>query len=138
MSRPSFSSIREIVAAKLASIEGLRATTNITTPISPPMAVVTPGTGRFASFGESMDGCTKYYIRVGVFVSEANAKGGQDLLDVFVASEGTSSIYAVFATDPTLGGVVEWAEVISASEYGFLEANGVSYLVVHFDIEVGI
>lgn len=138
MSRPSFSAIREAVATRLATISGLRASTNISAPINPPMALVTPGVGRFANFGESLSGSVRYTLRAAVFVSEANAKGGQDLVDVYLAPAGSSSIWATFASNPTLSGLVEWAEVIAASEYGFVEANGVNYLVVHFDIEVGV
>lgn len=133
MAQPTFSAVRSALASQLsARITGLRAVANRNAQISPPAAVIMPVTGPFVRYSTTFQGSADLTLRVILLVSEGDSSSGQDLLDPYLATTGTQSVYAAVQADPTLGGVVDSATVVEATAYGLMNWAGVDYLACHF------
>lgn len=135
----SVSAIRDGLAARLATIDGLRVSDVVPGQVPVPAAIIKPGArGKDAitfdrTFGRGSDELT---FSVMVLVSTASDRTAQDALDAYLAGEGASSVKAAIEGDETLGGLVSFAHVVSVREYGLVDYNGVSYLGADFTIEV--
>lgn len=139
MTQPTFTAVRQALATQLGNrITGLRAVANRNAQVNPPAAIVMPVTGSFIRYGTSFDGSADISLRVILLVSEADSASGQDNLDAYLATSGSSSIYAAVQADPTLGGVVQYAAVVEATAYGLMNWAGVDYLACHFVVNLGI
>ena len=138
MTQPTFTQVRQALAAQLAAqIPGLRTVAN-RIQVNPPAAVVMPVTGTFASYSQTMDGAAEYTMRAIVLVSEGDGTSGMDQLDPYIATTGSQSIWAAVQADPTLGRVVNYAAVIEATGYGLMTWMGIDYLAAHFIVQAGI
>jgi len=133
---PTFSAVRAALATTLTAQIGLRATANRFAQVNPPMAVIMPVTGSFARYSVDFGGDVEYTVRAIVLVSEGDSLSGQDLIDGYVATTGSSSIWAAVKADPTLGGVVSSAAVMEATAYGLMNFSGIDYLAAHFIVSV--
>ena len=71
-------------------------------------------------------------LRVEVLVSTADARQATETLDVFLEPTGAQSIEAAANTDPTLGGKVDDARLISVNNIGRRKLNGVSCVGADF------
>ena len=93
------------------------------------------------TYGGTMDGALTINLRVAILISDAApAEKVQRALDAYLGiGSGTtlSSIPAALQADPTLGGVVHFAEAISAGNYGRLEWAGVTYFGARIEVQVG-
>ena len=137
MTQPTYSAIRQALAATLASaIPGLRTTTN-PLQVNPPCAIVMPVTGTFVTYGSTTDGQVDYHQRVIVAASLADSQSGESELDAYIATTGPQSVYAAIQANSTLGGVVSYAAVIEATGYGIMNLSGVDVLAAHFIVEIG-
>ena len=136
MTAPTFTAVRTALAATLTSGIGLRATANRFAQINPPMAVIMPVTGTFARYSVDFGGDVEYMLRVIVLVSEGDSLSGQDLMDAYIATSGSSSIWAAVQAGPTLGGVVQSSAVQEVTSYGLMNFSGVDYLAAHFIVSV--
>ena len=132
----TFPAVRAALASYLTTATGLRATANRFAQINPPMAVIMPVTGTFARYSVDFAGDVDYTVRAIVLVSEGDSLSGQDLIDAYVSTSGTSSIWAAVAKDPTLGGVVQSAAVQEVTAYGLMNFSGVDFLAAHFIVSV--
>ena len=136
MTQPTYSAVRQALAATLAAqIPGLRTVAN-RIQVNPPAVVVMPVTGTFAFYSQSFDGSLRFMLRAIVLVSEGDGSSGMDNLDPYVATTGASSIWAAVQRDNTLGGTVEDAFVAEAAAYGLMQWMGVDYLAAHFIVQV--
>jgi len=139
VTQPAFSAIRQALADTLsAAIPGLRATANRPLQINPPMAVIMPAQGAFATYSTTMDGQADYLLRAILVVAPGDSTGGEDLLDPYIATTGGQSVWAAVQANQTLGGVVSFAEVTQASGYGLMNMTGVDYLAVTFTVSIGV
>lgn len=103
--------------------------------INVPAAVIAPGTGAFLTYGTSVTS-NDLTLDVTVFVQRGQDRSTTDRLDAFIAESGDLSINGAVEADPTLGGVVDSAQVLQAKDWGVWTFGEVSYLGVVFTIEV--
>jgi hypothetical protein len=126
--------IRDGLATRLETIDGLRAHRTRPGQINPPCAVVSR---RQTRFDQTFDGADDFTFAVTVFVQFGNDRTAQEALDAYLNPSGASSVVAAIHGDPTLGGVVDYARVVSAEQDGLETYAEVEYLAVDFVIEVG-
>ena len=134
--------LAEIRAALAAQIEaagtGLRVSTYAQGSISPPAAVVLPAQGTFIDYDVTFEpGVANYVMRVVLLVSEGSDRAATELLDSYLEPASPVSIRAIIEADPTLGGVVDWANAKAAQRYGMLEWAGLQYLAAEVLVEIG-
>lgn len=139
MTQPTLTQVRTALATQLsANITGLRAVANRTAQVVPPMAVIVPGAGTFMRYKTTLSGSADLTLRIVLLVAAADSSLGQDVMDPYVATTGSQSVLAAVQADDTLGGAVEYAEVMDAGAYGLLSWNGVDYWGCTFTVVVGI
>lgn len=126
--------IRDGIAAALEAIPDFQVYAR------PPGSIVVPAgvvRRRSTQFDVSFDGLVDTGWGVAVFVSFANTDVGTEKLDEYLSPTGTQSIKAAIDSDPTLGGVVDYARVVSAEGERVTNYAGTDYLSVEFVIEIG-
>jgi len=126
--------IRAGLAARLATITGLRVHEVWPGQLNAPAAVVSR---RQTRFDQTFDGVDDFTFAVTLFVQFANDRVAQEQLDGYLSVAGVSSIVAAIHADPTLGGVVDFARVTTAEQERLTTYAGIEYLSVDFVIEVG-
>lgn len=129
---------REALADALAAVEGLREVyPRAVTTANAPCAFVEVGEGAFLTFKASLDGARDLGLVITLIVGRGQDRSSSELLDSFLADSGPTSIYAAVEADPTLGGVVESAAVMSASNYGTIPwSDGTPYLGCQLLVDV--
>ena len=132
----TFSSIRDGLKTRLATISGVTVYDTVPDFLDPPAIIIAPF--NTLNFDTTMArGADTYEIPVILYIQRVNAASAQDSLDAFLASSGGSSVKAAIEGDLTLGGAALSARVVSATDYGEYEVSqGTSYLGVTFNIEV--
>ena len=73
-----------------------------------------------------------------VFASHAHEDTAQDTLDAFIDRTGASSVFAAIDADPTLGGIVDYAVVTGATDYGSLTVGALELFGCDFVIDVAM
>ncbi len=129
--------IRVAIAAQLDTIPGLRATATAPLQISPPVAIVRPDRGTFATYGETFDGAVSFTFEVFLLVSAASDREAQQQLDAYLAATGTQSVFACLQKTSNLGGLVSYAALTSAQSYGLVDYGGVTYLGAILTVQAG-
>lgn len=124
--------VRSNLAGTVATIDGLRASAFIQPKIVPPMALISPGGGRY---DDTFAGSMTAEFGVLVLVSRADDRSAQARLDDYITPTGTYSVKAAIDADPTLGGSVGTASVIGWSDPAEFEVGGASYFGVEFTVE---
>lgn len=136
----SLSDIRTALGARIAAGTGLRVLPEARDVISPPVAVILPGQP-VVNYGATMDGAFTVNLRVLIAISDAAPdEKVQRALDAYLGigvNAGVSSIAGAIQQDPTLGGVVHFAEAVSAGNYGRISYNDVTYFGARVDVQVG-
>ena len=132
----TFSSIRDGLKTRLATISGVTVYDTVPDFLDPPAIIIAPF--NTLSFDTTMArGADTYDIPIVLYIQRVDAASAQDSLDAFLASSGGSSVKAAIQGDPTLGGAAMSARVVSATDYGEYEVSqGTVYLGVTFNIEV--
>ena len=132
----TFSSIRDGLKTRLATISGVTVYDTVPDFLDPPAIIIAPF--NTLNFDTTMArGADTYEIPVILYIQRVDAASAQDSLDAFLASSGGSSVKAAIEGDLTLGGAAMSARVVSATDYGEYEVSqGTSYLGVTFNIEV--
>lgn len=127
--------LREGVAAALSTIPGVQVSPHFLSNPTPPAIHVFPGDG---SYHQAMgNGHSDWPLVVQAFVPVSLDKGGQKLLDKFIADAGPYSVLEAIEADGTLGGVADDTIVRGFSNYGERKrADGVVVLAVDFDVLV--
>jgi hypothetical protein len=136
----SLSDIRAALGARIAAGTGLRVLPEARDQISPPVAVILPGQP-LVIYGNTMDGTFTVNLRVLIAISDAAPdEKVQRALDAYLgigANAGPSSIVGAIQQDPSLGGVVHFAEAISAGNYGRISYGDVTYFGARIDVQIG-
>jgi hypothetical protein len=126
------SELRTGLAANLATISGLRTTATIPDNPSPPIAIILPqGVEYDNTFGRGMN---TYTFAVTVIVGRVSERSGQNALDAFVSSTGSSSIKLAIESDKTLDGKAFDLRVTDSRNYGELTVGEVTYLSAEFTV----
>jgi hypothetical protein len=137
----SIPAIRDGLADRLRTIQGLRVYDTYSPSINPPAAVVVPAPGDFLEYDQAMGGVDTVNLVIGLFVSKAIDRVAQEKLDAYLANTGPLSIKAAVDGDVDLGGIVHFAVVTSARNYGikiFGEGEAATpYLGCEFTVTVG-
>jgi hypothetical protein len=122
------------LATNLATITGMRTSTQIPEQPQPPVAIITLNTINYdTTFGRGLD---EYSFTVTVIVSRADGRNAQNLLDPYVASTGTLSVKSAIELDRSLGGYANDCRVTGLSTYGNLTIGETNYLAAEWSVTV--
>jgi hypothetical protein len=134
------SAIRAALANQITTVTGLRTLAEAKDQISPPVAVILPGSP-LAQYGITMDGAFTVNLRVLVVISDAAPdEKVQRALDAYLgagAGVTVSSIVNAIRQDPTLGGVVHFAETMTTGNYARIEYAGLPYFGARIEVQIG-
>lgn len=129
------SQIRTALAATLATIDGLTAHATVPGQINPPCAVIRRRSGPQE---DTLRGQTVSYVFTAtLFCGAADDRSAQDTLDAYVSHDGAPSVFAAINSNPTLGDVVDYAQVDNVEADQLIEYAGVMYLGAEVVIGVG-
>lgn len=137
MTQPTFTHVRQALAATLAAIPGLNAYAEYAEQITVPAAIVLPVQGTFISYATT-DGALSISLRIALCVGRTDGSGGQALMDPFLAVTGPQSVLAALQADSTLGGTVDYAVLAEATGYGPISVGALDYLGCHLIVSIGI
>ena len=137
MPQPTLTQVRQALATTLQTIPGLNAYAEYAEQITTPAAIVLPVQGTFLSYA-TMDGALDVTLRAALCVARGDGSAGQALMDPFLATTGTQSVFAALQASPGLGGVVSYANLMEATGYGPITVGTVDYLGCHMIISIGI
>jgi hypothetical protein len=131
--------VRDALAAQITANTGLRSMAQPRDQISPPVAVVMPGSP-LVSFGDTLDGALTMNLVVTVIMSDAApVEKTQRALDSYLGigrGEEVSLAQAIMA-DMTLGGVVQWCVPTTITTYGRIEYAGELYFGGRMNFQLG-
>jgi hypothetical protein len=120
------------IAARLATISGLRTAATVPDNPNPPIAVVIPNS---VSYDEAFArGMQTYSFTVVLIVGRVDERTAQNKLDAFVSSTGASSVKLAIESDKTLGGKAFDTIVTEMRSYGQLPIGEVIYLSTEFTV----
>jgi hypothetical protein len=126
------SELRTGLAANLATITGLRTAATVPDNPNPPIAIILPqGVEYDNTFGRGMN---TYTFAVTVIVGRVSERSGQNALDAYVSSTGSSSIKLAIESDKTLNGKAFDLRVTDSRNYGELTVGEVTYLSAEFTV----
>ena len=131
----SITDLREGIATNLATISGLRTTTNfVPDNINPPYAMVAPTS---VDFNQAFHGgLVVYNFTITVVVGRVDARTAQNTLDTYCDPSGSGSIKAAIESDRTLGGNAFDCRVTQMRNYGTIVLSDNTYLAAEFDLVV--
>lgn len=130
----SITDLRAGLATRLATISGLRTTTETPDTINPPVAIINVGTVNYdRTFQQGLD---EYNFVVTVIVGRVGIRSAQRLLDSFVSPTGASSVKLAIELDRTLGGKCDSLRVSDMRNYGSLVVGEITYLAAEFNVVV--
>ena len=126
------SELRTGLATNLATITGLRTAATVPDNPNPPIAIILPqGVEYDNTFGRGMN---TYTFAVTVIVGRVSERSGQNALDAYVSSTGSSSIKLAIESDKTLKGKAFDLRVTDSRNYGELTVGEVTYLSAEFTV----
>jgi hypothetical protein len=132
--------LRAAIAAYLAvQIPGLHCTADGETNIEVPAAVVLPATGKYLDYAQSMAPDYASYeanFRILVLISKGDVRTQTPVLDGYLSPEGTTSIVAALARDPTVGGVADYVHPVEASWSGNIVWEALEFMAGQILVEV--
>lgn len=129
----------EALVDAFSGIDGLTRKVGPVDNVVAPALIVEAGDGDFINYQVAMgDGTTDLQLTVTVFVPYAESKAGIEALMPYLADTGDKSVRAIVQADPTLGGVVTDAAVLTARNLGRYTLGDTErkYLGVEFPVEV--
>jgi hypothetical protein len=126
----SISLLRTGLAANAATITGLRTAATIPDNPNPPVAVVVPSS---LSFNDAFhSGMNTFTFNVLLLVGKVSERSGQNSLDAYCSSTGSSSMKLALESDKTLGGNAYDVRVTEIRNYGEIAVGDVNYLSAEF------
>lgn len=130
----TIAAIRAGIAEALDTIDGLRVSAYMVDSVAPPMAVVIRRRVEYGVVQEAQPYDGVFAVRV--YAQRIAEKAAQQFLDALVEPTGSGSVKAALESDPTLGGVVDSVEVLSADEVALAVVGDVEYLAIDFELRV--
>lgn len=131
----TYNQVKDALGIVLQTIDGLRVYPHLTGQINPPAAVIAPGEGVFLTYRTS-NVSHDLDLMVTVLIQRGTDRTADEKLGDYIADSGPSSVYAAVGANSTLGGTVDDAWVVSASNWSTFVVGDVSYLGVTFAVQV--
>jgi hypothetical protein len=143
--------IRNALAANITALTGLRADGQARDSITPPCAVVLPG-NPYITYGVTMDGPVMggpvmgnaVNISLGVLVIigegapvDATQRALDAYLGVGVHADVAASVPNAIESDPSLGGLIDFIQAQTVTQYGRIEYSGVTYFGARINVIAG-
>jgi hypothetical protein len=126
--------LRTGLAARLATINGLRSSAYIPDNPTPPVAVVMPGRITYdTAFGRGSD---EYQFTIMLIVGRVADRASQTTLDGYCESSGNRSVKAAIEGDRSLGGKALDCRVTEMANQGSLAIGDVTYHTAEFNVSV--
>lgn len=122
------------LAARLATISGLRTYTYQPEQLNPPFAYPQINSVNYHRAFAGGDVVMDWTVHV--VVGRWTDRTAHALLDEFLSYSGTKSIRAAIEADPTLGGVCSTLIVRSGADITSLDAGGAEFLQIQIQLEV--
>jgi hypothetical protein len=113
------------IATVLNGVGGLRAFGNFQAQVNPPAAVVLPGANTGFKY-DSLDGAVTFNIRIDIFVSYVEDASSVAQLQSYLATTGTSSVYAALLANQR-SAVYDSILPAGFTRYGLRELAGQQY-----------
>jgi hypothetical protein len=130
----SISQIRDGIATNLSTISGLRTTTTVPDNPQPPVAIIQPNSIEYdRAFQNGLD---QISFTVTLIVGRASERTAQNLIDLYCASTGASSVKVAIESNRTLSGVIQDLRVAAMRNYGTISLSDQTYLAAEFDLIV--
>jgi hypothetical protein len=130
----SITDLRAGLATRLATISGLRTTSETPDTISPPIAIINVANVNYdRAFQRGLD---EYNFVVTVIVGRVGERSAQRLLDSYVSPVAPSSVKLAIELDRTLGGKCDSLRVTDMRNYGSLVIGEITYLAAEFNVVV--
>lgn len=130
----SITEIRDGLAARLATISGLRVSAEIPDNPNPPVAVVQVNNVSFDTAFQG--GLTTYSFIVSVIVGRVAERRAQDRLDAYASTSGASSVKEAIEGDRSLGGKVADTRVVEMTGVSAVLLGEATYLAANFAVTV--
>lgn len=128
------STIRTNLAARIATISGLRTAATIPDQVNPPIAIVIPERLTYDdAYGK---GLVTYSFLVQVIVGKVSERTSQNKIDGFINPTGATSIKAAIEGDKTLNGVVFDTRVTEVTGYSVVQVGDIAYMSCEFRVTV--
>ena len=124
--------LREGLAARMATISGLRTSATVPDAPRPPIAIVMPE--RVVYDLNANRGADTFFFTIMVIVGRADDRAAQNGLDSFIV--GPTSIKAAIEADRTLGGMANTCRVTEMGNYSSMNVGDTLYLAASFTVEV--
>ena len=122
----SLVTVRNAIAARLATVPNLRPYAFPLGDVHPPAAVVRPPSGTFYTFDIAMSrGADEIEMTVVLITSRADDEAGWTLLDQYLAGSGPMSVKA--ALEARASGDTHYSIVTEARNYGDIEVGTSTY-----------
>lgn len=122
--------IRQVIAKS-----GMHAYRNWPAKFQTPAAWPKPSTWRY---GETYDGGSNWIFDIVIALAPGTVEDTQDQLDLLIEEDTGKSLIKAFEEDPTLGGRVQSAVIVSGGDYGPAEINGGEYISATLQLEVNL
>lgn len=143
--------VREALAKYIEDTTGLECKPRMPDQVNPPMAAIMPG-APFVTYGVTMsanlaalrqvNAPVEMNVAVLIITSKAGSTERAQLnIDAYLgldADDSVTSIPVALALDPTLGGMVEYAEPVSVTTYGQIEVAGQIYFGARLAIQISV
>ena len=121
-------SVRAGLNTNLATVSGLQTYDFVPAKPEPPCAIVKPHDDPFLRRESMGMGHVSALFDVLVLVGNVVDDESQDVLDDYIKTSGTGSVWAAIETDKTAGGAASNLFVQSITQYGEIPWNDLSYL----------
>jgi len=136
--------IRNALASQITARTGLRAQAQVRDQVSPPIALVLPGSP-LITYGATMDGgeipeAVTINLAVVLLISDAApTEKVQRAIDAYlgIGAGETMSIAAAIMADCNLGGIVDWCIPVAVTTYGRIEYAAEIYFGGRINVQVG-
>src|SRR5258707_12483624 len=117
MAQPSFTAVRQALAAALATIPGLNTYAEYAEQITVPAAIVLPVQGSFLRYA-TMDRALDISLRAVLAVAKAGGSAGQVPMAPCLAPPSPTSAAAPLNAKSSLGGVIPYPNLSKTGNYG--------------------
>lgn len=131
--------IRTALAGQITAVTGLRSQAQVKDQVSPPVALVLPGSP-LITFGATTDGAVTISLAVLLLLSDAApTEKVQRALDVYlgIGSGEGESIAGAIMTDMSLGGTVEWCIPVAVTSYSRVDYASQEYFGARLNVQIG-
>ena len=135
--------IRDALASQISAQTGLRAIGQVKDQISPPIALILPGSP-LITYGATLSGGgeTEVVISLAVLLLMSDAAPTEQVqvaMDAYlgIGAGEPMSIAQAIAADISLGKTVEWCLPVSVTTYGRIEYAGINFFGAKLNVSAG-